>query len=55
MRQVYENCNEVPEGLAGDSVLITTTDDVDIGHGDLIVRADNLPSTAQISTPRSAG
>jgi bifunctional enzyme CysN/CysC len=33
----------ITEGVAGDSVVITLADDVDVSRGDMIVRAGNLP------------
>jgi bifunctional enzyme CysN/CysC len=36
----------VPEAVEGDSVVLTTEDEVDISRGDMIVRSMNLPSVA---------
>ncbi len=38
----YEDEN-MPEAVAGDSVTLTLTDEIDISRGDMIVRARNLP------------
>ncbi len=34
---------ELPEAAAGDSVMLTLEDEIDISRGDMIVRKNNLP------------
>lgn len=34
---------DLPEAIAGDSVILTLTDEIDISRGDMIVRTHNLP------------
>jgi bifunctional enzyme CysN/CysC len=36
----------VPEAVAGDAVVLTTSDELDISRGDMIVRVRNLPTIA---------
>jgi len=38
---------DLEEAFAGDSVVVTTTDEVDISRGSLIVRTDNVPTAAR--------
>ncbi|MEZ4682165.1 MAG: hypothetical protein R2932_48965 [Caldilineaceae bacterium] len=40
----YES--ELDEAIAGDSVILTLTDEIDISRGDMIVRKNNLPQVA---------
>lgn len=43
VESVYRDCAEVEEGRAGESILVTTVDEIDISRGDMIVRDGNQP------------
>ena len=34
---------DLPEAIAGDSIILTLEDEIDISRGDMIVRKNNLP------------
>ena len=38
--------DELPEAAAGDSVMLTLEDEIDVSRGDMIVRKNNLPQMA---------
>lgn len=44
---IYSNGAAVTEAIAGDSVVLTLSDEIDISRGDMIVRQNNLPQKAQ--------
>ncbi len=43
VRSIVTFDGELPEAAAGDSVILTLEDEIDISRGDMIVRARNLP------------
>ncbi|MEM7115270.1 MAG: sulfate adenylyltransferase subunit CysN [Chloroflexota bacterium] len=43
VKAVVTTDGELAEAIAGDSVVLTLTDDIDISRGDMIVRKGNLP------------
>ncbi|MER2597992.1 MAG: sulfate adenylyltransferase subunit CysN [Caldilineales bacterium] len=45
VRSIVTQMGELAEAAAGDSVLLTLDDEIDISRGDMIVRAGNLPET----------
>jgi bifunctional enzyme CysN/CysC len=47
VREVFRDCEAVEQGSAGDSVLITLEDEVDVSRGDMIVRRMNVPTIGQ--------
>jgi bifunctional enzyme CysN/CysC len=43
VKSVFTFEGDQPEGIAGDSVILTLEDEIDISRGDMIVRTHNLP------------
>ena len=46
VRSITTMAGELPEAAAGDSVILTLEDEIDISRGDMLVRRNNLPQTA---------
>ncbi len=46
VRSIVTFDGELPEAAAGDSVILTLEDEIDISRGDMIVRARNLPQVS---------
>ena len=46
VRAIVTMTGELPEAAAGDSVILTLEDEIDISRGDMLVRRHNLPQTA---------
>jgi bifunctional enzyme CysN/CysC len=46
VRSIDTPAGPLPEAVAGDSVVVTLEDDVDVGRGDMLVRRRNLPTAA---------
>ncbi len=46
VRSIVTFEGELPEAAAGDSVILTLEDEIDISRGDMIVRARNLPQVS---------
>lgn len=46
VRAIYAYTEQLQEAAAGDSVMITLEDEIDISRGDMIVRKQNLPQVA---------
>jgi bifunctional enzyme CysN/CysC len=46
VRSIVAFDGELPEAAAGDSVMLTLEDEIDVSRGDMIVRAGNLPQAS---------
>ncbi len=46
VRSIITFDGELPEAAAGDSVMLTLEDEIDVSRGDMIVRAGNLPQAS---------
>jgi bifunctional enzyme CysN/CysC len=55
IRSVETAGEPLDEAVAGDAVVLTTEDEVDISRGDMIVRKKNLPTVGTASRRTSAG
>jgi bifunctional enzyme CysN/CysC len=43
IKEIWDYKTALPEAFAGDSVVITLTDEIDLSRGEMLVRAKNLP------------